>query len=123
MPSIWVSTVAAFAAGAAGLVAGSAAQAMLVGMARPERAVRVMGLWTVAWAGSKPIASIIDGSLPSLVGIRITGVLLASPTFLPIIVLIFCPSIVQWVLKPRRLAVPDPADPIQAGEIEVAARA
>ena len=123
VPSIWISAGAAFAAGLAGLVAGSAAQAMLVGMAGPERAVRVMGLWTVAWAGSKPIASIIDGSLPSLVGIRITGVLLASPTFLPIIMLIFCPSIVQWVLKPRRLAVPDSADPIQAREIEAAARA
>jgi MFS family permease len=103
----WVSIAAAFAAGVAGLVAGSAAQAMLVGLAGPERALRVMGLWTVAWAGSKPIASIIDGTLPSLVGVRVTGVILASPTLLPLIILIFCPALVQRAVRPRGLGSTD----------------
>lgn len=123
VPSIWVSTAAAFAAGVAGLVAGSAAQAMLVGMAGPGRAVRVMGLWTVAWAGSKPIASIVDGSLPALVGIRWTGVLLASPTFLPILILIFCPSIVQRILKPHSSAIAGPDEPAQTVRTGVMAEA
>lgn len=117
IPGFWVATAAAFAAGGAGLVAGSAAQAILVGMAGPERAVRVMGLWTVAWAGSKPIASIIDGALPSLVGVRLTGVILAFPTLLPIIVLVFCPRIVQQMIKPHGQAGFGPAEPIQTGEI------
>jgi MFS family permease len=97
----WISLAAAFAAGIAGLVAGSAAQAMLVGLAGPDRALRVMGLWTVAWAGSKPIASIIDGALPSLLGVRATGAILAFPTLLPLIILIFRPGLVQRWIKPR----------------------
>jgi MFS family permease len=98
VPWIWASITAAFTAGVAGLVAGSAAQAMLVGLAGPGRAMRVMGLWTVAWAGSKPIASIIDGALPSVAGIPLTGVILALPTLVPIIMLIFCPAFVKRAL-------------------------
>ena len=117
-PWIWVSIVAACAAGVAGLLTGSAAQAMLVGMAGPDRAVRVMGLWTVAWAGSKPIASIIDGALPTVVGVRPTGVILAVPTLVPIIVLIFCPRIVQRMIKPHPQVGFGSPETIQADEIE-----
>ena len=76
-----------------------------------------MGLWTVASAGSKPIASIIDGALPSLVGVRLTGVILAFPTLLPIIGLVFCPRIVQQMIKPHGQAGIGPAEPIQTGEV------
>jgi MFS family permease len=123
VPDIVVSTIAALAAGIAGLVAGSAAQAMLVGLAGRERALRVMGLWTVAWAGSKPIASLIDGTLPGLIGIRMTGVILACPTLLPIIVLIFCPSIVHRVIKPHTAAGAVPAERMQPFEIDAPAAA
>ncbi len=91
-PWIWLTVAAAGAAGLAGLVAGSAAQAKLRELAGPKRALQVMGLWTVAWAGSKPIASIIDGALPSVVDVRITGVLMALPALIPILVLIFLPG-------------------------------
>jgi MFS family permease len=108
-PGIWFGTAAAFTAGIAGLVAGSAAQAALLSQAGPERALRVMGMWTVAWAGSKPIASIIDGALPGLVGVRLTGVMLAFPALLPLLVLIFFPSVAKRFTRPRspgRAAVP-----------------
>lgn len=91
-PSIWFSVPAAFGAGMAGLVAGSAAQAKLQELAGRKRALQVMGLWAVAWAGSKPIASIIDGLLPSLVHLRATGVLMAVPALIPIVVLLFLPG-------------------------------
>lgn len=91
-PSIWFSVPAAFGVGMAGLVAGSAAQAKLQELAGRKRALQVMGLWAVAWAGSKPIASIIDGLLPSLVHLRATGVLMAVPALIPIVVLLFLPG-------------------------------
>ncbi len=117
-PSIWVSTVAAFAAGVAGLVVGSAAQALLLQLAGPERALRIMGLWTVAWAGSKPIASIIDGTLPDLVGVRVTGVILAFPTLLPIFLLIFFPNFVQLLIKPDTGESTNPTERIHPHAID-----
>ena len=47
-----------------------------------------MAAWAVAWAGSKPIASLADGSLARLVGVRPTGILLATPALLPALALI-----------------------------------
>ena len=87
-PWMWLAILAAFAAGTAGLVAGSAAQAKLRELAGPKHALQVMGLWTVAWAGSKPIPSIIDGALPSIVNVRIAGLLMAVPALIPIAILI-----------------------------------
>lgn len=101
VPYSWAGTAAAFAAGFGGLVAGSAAQAMLIGLAGPERALRVMGLWTVAWAGSKPIASIIDGTLPSLLGMRATAVILSAPSLLPLVILVFFPGLAGRLIRPK----------------------
>lgn len=91
-PSIWISAAAAFAAGMAGLVTGSAAQAKLRELAGPGHALQVMGVWTVAWAGSKPIASIIDGALPAVTSVRATGILMALPALIPITVLMAWPG-------------------------------
>lgn len=103
-PWFWISAAAAFAAGVAGLAAGSTAQTMLIDLAGPGRAMRVMGLWTVAWAGTKPIASLIDGALPTLVGVQICGVVLAIPALIPLLMLVFCPRMVQRLVRPRRSA-------------------
>lgn len=112
-PWFWVSVAAAFAAGVAGLEAGSTAQSMLIGLAGPERAMRVMGLWTVAWAGTKPIASLIDGSLAALIGVKITGVTLALPALIPLLMLVFCPRVVHQLVRPR-CSAPVGNDLIQA---------
>ena len=50
-----------------------------------------MAAWAVAWAGSKPIASLVDGSLADWIGVRATGALLAVPTLLPALVLVLLP--------------------------------
>ena len=123
VPDSWVGTTAAFAAGFGGLVAGSAAQALLIGLAGPERALRVMGLWTVAWAGSKPIASIIDGALPSLVGVRATGAILAVPSLLPLLILVFCPALVGRLMNARKPANSGEATAVHTNprEIKIAA--
>ena len=100
-PNFWFSVVAACLAGVACLVANSATRTLLAKEAGPEREARVMAVWAVAWAGSKPLASLMDGSLPSLIGIRATGVLLAAPALIPILVLLFWPSFGRWLARSR----------------------
>jgi predicted MFS family arabinose efflux permease len=64
----WVSLAAAFIAGVAALRTGAVTQTQLV-RRHPERTASVMALWAIAWAGSKPIASFLDGYLASTIGI------------------------------------------------------
>lgn len=98
-PWMWLSVTAAVGAGLSGVVAGSTAQAMLRQLAGPERTLQVMGLWAVAWAGSKPFASLIDGVLPGLTSVRITGVIMAVPALLPPLVLILMPEVARRVIS------------------------
>jgi Transmembrane secretion effector len=97
-PWIWVSVAAAFAAGMACLLAGATTRALLLHHAGPSRQAAVMAAWAVAWAGSKPIASLTDGGLASLIGVRPTGILLALPALLPAVALILLPAMVtaRW---------------------------
>lgn len=94
-PSIWLSIAAAFAVGAACLVAGATARSLLIECAGGDvkRQTAIMAAWAVAWAGSKPIASLTDGSLAGLIGVRPTGILLAAPALLPALILILLPRI------------------------------
>jgi predicted MFS family arabinose efflux permease len=94
-PSIWLSTAAAFGVGAACLVAGATARSLLIDCAGGDvkRQTAIMAAWAVAWAGSKPIASLIDGGLAGLIGVRMTGILLAAPALLPALILILLPQI------------------------------
>ena len=87
-PWIWLSVIAAAAAGMACLLEGAQTRALLLLAAGPDRQTAVMAAWVVAWAGSKPIASLADGSLAGLIGVRSTGILLAMPALLPALVLI-----------------------------------
>jgi predicted MFS family arabinose efflux permease len=91
MPEFWLSVAAAGGAGAACLVTNSATRTLLAIEAGPEKEACVMAVWAIAWAGSKPLASLMDGLLAGRIGIRATGVLLALPTLVPILVLVFLP--------------------------------
>ena len=77
--NVFVSLSAAVAAGVAGLLTGAATQALLLKTAGPGQATQVMTLWAIAWAGSKPLASLTDGWLASHVGVFHTGIALAAP--------------------------------------------
>ncbi len=79
--SAYISFAAAVTAGAAGLLTGASAQALLLEQAGPRHATQVMGLWALAWAGTKPIASLADGWLAGCVGVHWTAMLLAMPAF------------------------------------------
>lgn len=75
----WLSVVAALVAGVAGLLTGVAAQTLLLRIVGRSLAANAMALWAIAWAGSKPLASVTDGWLASTVGVRWAGTLLAMP--------------------------------------------
>lgn len=97
--SPWVlgSLLAAFGAGAACLIANSATRTVLATLARPEREASVMAVWAIAWAGSKPLASLADGLLAGSIGIRWTGAVMALPAMVPIMVLIALPVVMAGV--------------------------
>jgi MFS family permease len=80
--SLWVSLAAAVIAGVTGLMAGVSAQALLVHEAGPEHVTQVMGLWAVAWAGTKPFASLADGIIASNLGLRWAAIILGAPAIL-----------------------------------------
>lgn len=117
-PWIWLSVAAAFGVGAAGLVAGATARSLLIECAGGDvkRQTAIMAAWAVAWAGSKPIASLTDGSLAGLVGVRATGILLAVPALLPALVLILLPWIGNLSHAARMSAWLDEAKGIGAAQ-------
>ena len=75
--SPWVSVLAAVGAGVAALRTGAIAQAQLARQ-YPEQATSLMGLWAIAWAGTKPLASVLDGWLGGTYGIRWAAVALVA---------------------------------------------
>jgi MFS family permease len=98
--SVWISFLAAVMAGLAGLLTGASAQALLLEQAGPRHATQVMALWAVAWAGTKPIASITDGWLASSVGVHWAAVVLAAPAF-GVAFLEGCPG--KWLDRYKRI--------------------
>jgi predicted MFS family arabinose efflux permease len=79
-----VSLIAAVVAGAAGLSTGSAAQTALLRHQTDESAsmssiASVAALWAIAWAGTKPFASLLDGWLASHFNILPTTIVLVLP--------------------------------------------
>jgi hypothetical protein len=87
-PWVWGSFASAFGAGVACLIANSATRTVLATRAGPQREASVMAVWAIAWAGSKPLASLSDGFLGREIGIKATGVLLAMPALVPMLILI-----------------------------------
>jgi MFS family permease len=82
--SFKISLGAVVMAGAAGLFAGTAAQTALLRHHQrkgPDVAAvaSVAALWAIAWAGTKPFASLLDGLLASHIGIVPTSATLAGP--------------------------------------------
>jgi len=83
---VWTpaSLVAAIAAGAAALFTGTAAQSALLRHQQNSSAdvatvASVAALWAIAWAGTKPFASLLDGWLAAHIGIAGTSIVLTLP--------------------------------------------
>jgi hypothetical protein len=68
-----------FVAGFGYLAANTSATARLqLGVDESQRG-RIMALWTVAFLGLRPFASIVDGAIAGSFGVRVAGVVLAVP--------------------------------------------
>lgn len=100
-PSMWMAIAAALGAGASCLVANSVTRTVLAEQAGPDRTAAVMAVWAIAWAGSKPFASLIDGLLGSTIGPQWTGMILAAPALIPITVIALFPKVGFWLIKMR----------------------
>ncbi len=89
------SLIAAVVAGAAALFTGAAAQTALLRhhqkLAVPATA-SVAALWAIAWAGTKPFASLLDGWLALHIGIVPTSIVLVFPAIIIALLEISLPS-------------------------------
>jgi predicted MFS family arabinose efflux permease len=99
--SKWVCLLAAFAAGLAALRTGAVTQTQLARQ-RPERTASVMALWAIAWAGTKPLASLTDGWIASSHGIWWAAVTLGIPAMALGLAEIFLPR--GWRGRLKHLA-------------------
>jgi len=83
----WLCVAMAIVAGIACLLTGAMTQTLLIDFAGKNRAA-VMAVWAVAWAGSKPLASLADGYLATRYNAATAGVLLSLPALFPALVVI-----------------------------------
>jgi len=76
----WTLGLALLFMGGFGYLASNAAATtrLQLGVAEYERG-RIMALWTVAFLGVRPFASLVDGALAAAFGVRVAGVALALP--------------------------------------------
>jgi predicted MFS family arabinose efflux permease len=68
-----------FLGGLGYLASNTAATSFLqLGVAENQRG-RIMALWSIAFLGLRPFASLVDGAIASAAGVRVAGVVLALP--------------------------------------------
>ena len=78
-PWLPLACVPLFLAGVGYLASNTAATTRLqLGVAESQRG-RIMALWSIAFLGLRPVASITDGALAGWLGVRIAGAVLALP--------------------------------------------
>ena len=91
-PTLWLAFPFLFAAGFGYLATNARATAQLQLEVDETQRGRIMALWSVAFLGLRPFASLVDGAIAGAVGVRAAGVVLALP------------ALVTAVLLRRRLA-------------------
>jgi hypothetical protein len=48
---------------------------------------RIMALWSIAFLGLRPFASLVDGAIAASFGVRVAGVVLSIPALLAAVML------------------------------------
>jgi MFS family permease len=79
VPWLWLGLVILFVAGFGYLASNTAATSRIQLEGGEAQRGRMMALWSIAFLGLRPIASIIDGALASAFGVRVAGIVLAVP--------------------------------------------
>jgi uncharacterized membrane protein len=94
-----------FLAGFGYLASNTSATAQLqLGVAESQRG-RIMALWSFAFLGLRPLASLLDGTIAGVFGVRAAGVCLAIPA------LVAAALILRLRQRPLRGRQPAPATP------------
>lgn len=88
VPSLWIGLPFLFVAGFGYLAANARATAQLQLDVDEAQRGRMMALWSIAFLGLRPIASLIDGALAGAFGVRVAGVVLALPALATAILLV-----------------------------------
>jgi hypothetical protein len=57
-----------------------------LGVGETERG-RIMALWSIAFLGLRPLASLVDGAIASAFGVRVAGVALSVPALVAALLL------------------------------------
>ena len=68
-----------FLAGIGYLASNTGATARLHLEVEESQRGRIMALWGIAFLGLRPVASLVDGAIASVAGVRVAGVVLALP--------------------------------------------
>ncbi len=77
-----------FVAGFGYLASNTSATAQLqLGVAESQRG-RIMAMWSVAFLGLRPLASLVDGTIAGTLGVRAAGVFLAIPALVAAAVIV-----------------------------------
>lgn len=75
----WIGLLGLFVGGFGYLASVTAATSILQLDLTDEHRGRTMSLWSVSFHGVRPIASLVDGAIAALAGIRIAGLAMALP--------------------------------------------
>jgi predicted MFS family arabinose efflux permease len=81
-PTLGIAFVFLFVAGFAYLTANARATTQLQLDVDEAQRGRIMALWSIAFLGLRPFASLVDGLVADAFGVRVAGVLLALPALL-----------------------------------------
>jgi MFS family permease len=80
-PTIWLGLAFLALGGFGYLASNTAATSRLQLDVADHHRGRIMALWSVAFLGLRPAASLLDGALAEVFGVRAAGVVLALPAF------------------------------------------
>jgi MFS family permease len=78
-PWLWLGFVFLAVGGLGYLMSNTSATSRLILAVDDSQRGRIMALWSVAFIGLRPLASLADGGIADLFGVRVAGVCLALP--------------------------------------------
>ena len=94
--TIWLGLAFLAFAGFGYLASNASANSRLqLGVAEHQRG-RIMALWSVAFLGLRPVASLLDGALAGTFGVRTAGVVLALPAFACALAILGAPRLARY---------------------------
>ena len=78
-PSLWIGFGFLFVAGFGYLASNARATTQLQLEVTDTQRGRIMALWSIAFLGLRPVASLVDGAIADVAGVRVAGIVLALP--------------------------------------------